>query len=241
MTGQRRRHPETEAELRRSGGGPRRLFVFLTALLFGGLTGGFLAFAHYVDGITVPVDLPAADGVVVWTGPGGGRLERAGALIEYGRGERLLVSGVNRSLTLDSVARLSGVTADTAECCVDIDYAALDTRGNARETVAWAQALGYDHIILVTSAYHMPRALVELSHAMGGLHVTPVAVQPTDTADWWTDLPRFRRLAGEYAKYLLSLARGRPVNEAGRAPVLKDPLPDAEISSDPVTPNQNAE
>ncbi|MEM9599910.1 MAG: YdcF family protein [Pseudomonadota bacterium] len=241
MTRRRYREPETEADLRSQPGGPRRLFVFLSALLLGGLVGGFLAFAHYVEKIEPPSDLQSADGIVVWTGPGGGRLAAAGQLIEQGQGERLLISGVNRSLSLESAARLSGVSTETAECCVDVDYAALDTRGNARETAAWAQALGYDHIILVTSAYHMPRALVELSHEMSALRITPVPVQATDQVDWWTDLPRFRRLAGEYGKYLLSLARGRSASDTQRAPIPQNPVPEADTTDDIVPASDTSE
>lgn len=232
MRRDRHRQPETEADLRKSrkgnGHGPRRLFVFLSALVLGGLSGGFFAFAHYVDGLSVPEQMPDADGVVVWTGPGGGRLEEAGRLIEAGHGERLLVSGVNRSLTLESVARLTLVSETTANCCLDLDYAALDTRGNARETAAWAQALGFDHVILVTSSYHMPRAIVELRHEMAGLRITPVAVQASNQVDWWTDTDRFRRLAGEYGKYLLSLARGRSTDRNTALDAVPAPdMPDA--------------
>ena len=205
-------------------GGKRRLFVFVLLLALAGLVGGFLSFANHVDGLaTETASVPAADGVVVWTGRGGGRVERAGALLEAGRGERLLVSGVNESLDADAVAALAGLSEDTATCCLDIDYAALDTRGNARETAAWASALGYEHIVLVTSAYHMPRARVELGHTAQGLRVTPVAVTG-DGERWWQDRARFQRLLGEYGKYLVSLARGR---SGAREDLPERPLPEA--------------
>ena len=56
---------------------------FLTFLLVGTLAilvGGFIAFAQFVDGLSSPDVLPAADGIVVWTGKGGGRLD-AGATL----------------------------------------------------------------------------------------------------------------------------------------------------------------
>ena len=184
-----------------------------------GLIGGFFVFADRAARVVQVDELPRADGIVVWTGKGGGRLEMAGRLLESGRGERLLVSGVNTQLDAAEVAALSGLSATSAACCLDIDYAAQDTRGNAVETAAWAQALGYDHVILVTSAYHMPRAQVELGHASEGLRVTPAPVGPAGSSAWWRDAERFRRLVGEYGKLLISLARGRA---AGRSR-----LPDA--------------
>ncbi|MGJ8560989.1 MAG: YdcF family protein [Litorimonas sp.] len=222
---------QTPQKAAKPGRGWRRLFGFLTSLLFGGLAGGFIAFASYVDRLETPTDLPKADGIVVWTGPGGGRLEMAGALMEDGLGERLLISGVNTSLTEDRVSSLAGLSEATAACCLDVDYAALDTRGNARETAAWAEALGYDHIILVTSSYHMPRAQVEIGYEMAGLRITAVPVRNEARNRWWRDGGRFRRVAGEYGKYLLVMARGRPKGDNMREPV----LPEDELA----TPNKD--
>jgi len=217
-----RRKPKKEKPKTRGG---RKLVNFLAALLFGGLAGGFIAFARYVDNLETPADLPEADGIVVWTGPGGGRLEMAGALMDKDLGERLLISGVNTSLTEDRVSELAGLSADKAACCLDVDYAALDTRGNARETAAWADALGYDHIILVTSSYHMPRARIEIGYEMAGLRITPVPVRNEARNKWWSNAGRFRRVGSEYGKYLLVMARGRPKGDNMREPVLpEEPL-----------------
>ncbi|MEM7729571.1 MAG: YdcF family protein [Pseudomonadota bacterium] len=219
------------AKLKRQGGGVRRLLSFLVVLTVGALVAGFVAFAFHVDGLAAPEDLPKADGIVVWTGPGGGRLETAGALLRSRHGERLLVSGVNPSLSEEALSDLVGVSEDKAACCLDIDYAALDTRGNARETAQWAEALGYEHVLLVTSAYHMPRARIEISHETGLLRITPVPVRPDVPSDWWRDRERFQRLFGEYGKYLMVVARGRGEQEKAREPVLPEaPLSESDAS-----------
>src|SRR3546814_20006513 len=49
------------------------------------------------------------------------------------------------------------------ECCVDLGREAVDTRSNADETAKWVKRRGYRSIRLVTSAWHMPRARLELS------------------------------------------------------------------------------
>lgn len=218
----RRTRQKTRQTPPKTGGGRHKLFGFLASLLFGGLAGGFIAFASYVDNLETPTALPKADGIVVWTGPGGGRLEMAGGLMEDGLGERLLISGVNTSLTEDRVSSLAGLSDQTAACCMDVDYAALDTRGNARETAAWADALGYDHIILVTSSFHMPRARNEIGYEMPGLRITPVPVRNEARNHWWNNRARFRRVVGEYGKYLLVMARGRPKGEDMREPTLPE-------------------
>lgn len=185
---------------------------FLTFLIVGTLSlllGGFLAFAQYVDRIQPPTTLPIADGIVVWTGKGGGRLQAGVDLLQAKKGERLLISGVHEDNGAVQISEITGLTEALAECCLDLDYAAEDTIGNARETASWAQALDYDHIILVTSAYHMPRAKVEIAAAAGRIRITPYPVERTDNRKWYKSGDRAERLFQEYSKLLLAYTRGR--------------------------------
>ena len=48
-------------------------------------------------------------------------------------------------------------------CCVDLDHSAINTIGNAVETRRWVMARGFQSLIVVTSNFHMPRALAELA------------------------------------------------------------------------------
>ena len=185
---------------------------FLTFLLVGTLSlllGGFIAFAQYVDRILPPETLPVADGIVVWTGKGGGRLQAGVDLLQSKKGERLLISGVHEDNGAAQITAVTGLSTELAECCLDLDYAAKDTIGNARETAIWAQSLDYDHIILVTSAYHMPRAKVEIAAVAGRIRITPFPVERADSRKWYKSADRTKRLFQEYSKLLLAYARGR--------------------------------
>lgn len=185
---------------------------FLTFLIVGTLSllvGGFMAFAQYVDRLRPPAELAAADGIVVWTGKGGGRLQAGVDLLQAGKGERLLISGVYENNGAEQISNVTGLSDEMAECCLDLDYAAKDTIGNARETASWALALDYNHIILVTSAYHMPRAEVEIAATAGRIRITPYPVERADTRKWYKSADRTKRLMQEYSKLLLSYARGR--------------------------------
>jgi hypothetical protein len=51
-------------------------------------------------------------------------------------------------------------------CCVTLGFAALDTRGNARETSEWVAAGKVRSLRLVTSDWHMRRAALELENAL---------------------------------------------------------------------------
>jgi len=197
-----------------------RFLTFFIICTLSLLFGGFIAFAQYVDRLQPPESLPVADGIVVWTGKGGGRLQAGVDLLQSKKGERLLISGVHEDNGAAQISDVTGLAAELAECCLDLDYVAKDTTGNARETASWARALGYKHIILVTSAYHMPRAKVEIDAAAGRMRITPFPVERADTRKWYKSASRAKRLLQEYSKLLLAYARGR--NEKVNSPELSD-------------------
>lgn len=198
-------------------------FVFfmmiLTLLIF---SLGFITFAHKVDNLRPPLNIAKADGIVVWTGKGGGRLETGAELLRRNKGERLLISGVNAKTSLDAIKELVILPNARAECCIDLDYKAEDTIGNARETASWAKALGYEHIILVTSSYHMPRAEIEIGAAAGRIKITAYPVINPDGTKWYADGSRFKRLFQEYGKLLLSYLRSPATKETTGAPLLEN-------------------
>ena len=194
--------------------------LVLTAIIF---AIGFLVFAHKVDNLQAPLNVATADGIVVWTGKGGGRLETGADLLRRGKGERLLISGVNTKTTLTAIKDLVILPDEKAECCIDLDYNAEDTTGNARETASWAEALGYEHIILVTSAYHMPRAEIEIGAAAGRIKITAYPVTSSDTPAWYADGQRFKRLFQEYLKLVLSYIRSPASQDITGAPLLAEP------------------
>lgn len=236
----RRKSPRsTSREPRGYQRGVRKLFGFLFCMACAAFILGFIAFTHHIDGLRKPDVVPKADGIVVWTGHGSGRLDTAIALLRQERGERLLISGVNESVDMASIIEVTGVSKALAECCIDLDYAALDTRGNAVETAVWARSLDYDHILLVTSSYHMPRARVEIGHEIGRIQITPVPVERSNPPKWWNNRERFTDLATEYGKFLLAVARGREKKDDDGVLVLPNDLPQpAEPNSSRALPSQ---
>jgi uncharacterized SAM-binding protein YcdF (DUF218 family) len=180
--------------------------LLLLVLLWGA---GLLAFGDRVATSTPAPEPPTADGIVALTGASSMRIEAATRLLELGKGGRLLISGVNRAVRpaeLRDVARGAGRAYD---CCVDLGFSAVNTQGNARETSEWVRAHHFDSLIVVTSDYHMPRALLELHASMPkvALHPYPVVTETVDARGWWRRGGDARRLMLEYSKYLLILAR----------------------------------
>ena len=168
---------------------------------------GFGAFVYRVNQADLPEPV-RADAIVVLTG-GRARLDPAVRLLTEGRGERLLISGVNGDLSRDTMRKTLGIDAAVFECCVDLDRAALDTIGNAEASAIWAEANGFTSLIVVTNDYHMPRALLEFRRLMPEIELVayPVKNGITDTSDPLKHLDRYRVLAGEYAKFLAANAR----------------------------------
>jgi uncharacterized SAM-binding protein YcdF (DUF218 family) len=146
-----------------------------------------------------------ADAVVVLTG-GPGRVATGVRLLEEERGARLLISGVNPGSPVEDIAAAAGASQALFACCVDVGLEAADTMGNAAETAQWAAARGYDSLIVVTSDYHMPRALLELQAAMPDTRLVAYAV-PAPAP--WSSASEARRWLTEYFKYAAVFARER--------------------------------
>jgi len=197
-----------------------KFILFLLILLIACWTSGFVVFANHVSKTTEPVSVPQADGIVVLTGKGGGRLASGGRLLAKGKAERLFISGVNPETPHEDIMELIGVSEDLAECCIDLDAAAKDTIGNARETAAWTQALAYEHIILVTSAYHMPRARSEINAAAGRIRISAYPVVSDTDPEWWNERARIKRLVTEYTKLLITYIREPNEKDKLAAPIL---------------------
>ncbi|MBV8199230.1 MAG: YdcF family protein [Acidobacteria bacterium] len=146
---------------------------------------------------------PRADGIVVFTG-GAERVEAALHLLQEGRSERLLVSGIGGGADLAEIARLAGVDPAALAGRVKLGRAAHTTRGNADETAAWARANGVRSLIVVTAGYHMQRALTELARALPEVEFYPVTVMPPamQGPGGLRDAGTLRLMVEEYTKWL---------------------------------------
>lgn len=187
----------------------RATIVSTVALAFVGAAAGFVAFLSQLRGAELAPDRKA-DGIVVLTG-GSSRVSDAMELLAAGYGRRLLISGVHPTSTASDISRTLPENQSFMRCCVDLDRFAVSTRGNAAETRRWAHERGFKSLIVVTSNYHMPRAIVEFSHAMPDMTLIPFAVVGDKWREepWWTSGSTFRLLLSEYVKYIAAELRTR--------------------------------
>ena len=170
---------------------------------------GLFAFADRVRNFTPAPEPERADGIVALTGPSAERVNAAIRLLEQDKGERVLISGVNREVRRQELRELTPGSNRLFNCCVDLGFEAETTNGNAQEIAAWARAKGYERLIVVTSDYHMPRSLLEIRSAAPDLELTPYAVSTPslDNSRWWRAAVTARRMTLEYVKYLAVLGR----------------------------------
>ncbi|CAN5172850.1 YdcF family protein [soil metagenome] len=170
---------------------------------------GLFVFADRVRSLTPAPEPERADAIVALTGPSAERVNAAIRLLDQDKGDRLLISGVNKEVRRQELRALTPGSNRLFNCCVDLGFEAEDTEGNAQEIGAWARSHGYDDLIVVTSDYHMPRSLLEIRSVAPGVRLHPYAVETPslDNSRWWKAAVTARRMTLEYMKYLAVLGR----------------------------------
>lgn len=175
----------------------RVFFKLLAAIFFAALLWSFLFAGFLIKIQAYKVPDTHADGIVVLTG-GPGRIDAAFIALAEGRGQRLLISGLNQELDNATVLKDIGQDEALIACCVDAEDASTNTVGNAKEALDWARAHGYRSILLITADFHLPRSLRAFEAYDPDITVVPYPVKAP---------VRPFTLAMEFNKYLLSLAR----------------------------------
>mgnify|MGYP001254898201 CR=1 FL=1 len=113
----------------------------------------------------------------------------------------LLISGAGKGFNKNTLSKLIPVNKNflnKISCCIDIENKSTDTLSNATETLNWIIKNQYKSITLITSAYHMPRALIEFKSILIGIKITPFALN---------DNVSFDVLTFEYLKFLITKLR----------------------------------
>lgn len=186
-----------------------RIVVILAAagLLVAGWD--FSRFVARADHAVTPDPPMNAEAVTALTGAADARIITAIQLADS-LDVPLLISGVNVDTTAADIARITGADLAQIECCVTLGKAAATTEGNGMEVADWSRRNKVTRVIVVTSEYHMDRALLELQRAMPEGTFIPHAVMTTRVppADWYKDAATARLLLDEWIKYRLAGLRG---------------------------------
>ncbi len=174
----------------------------------------FSRFVARADRAVTPDPPMNADAVAALTGKADARIITAIQLADS-LDLPLLISGVNIDTTPTDIARISNVPIKQVDCCVTLGKAAATTEGNGAEVADWAHRKKVKRIIVVTSEYHMDRALLELQRAMPEGTFIPHAVMSTKVhpGDWYKDVATAKVLLEEWIKFRLAGLRGAALDQ----------------------------
>ena len=158
------------------------------------------------------------DVIVVLTG-GSQRVESGLQLLAAGMGKTLFVTGVFPGVTVPALLH-SANAPESLACCVVLGHTADNTAGNAVETAGFMRKQNYHSLRLVTSAYHMPRSLLEFRRAMPDITIVPnpVFAGNVKQRQWWEWPGTLSLIVSEYTKYLAAIVRPWLIGTAQGAP-----------------------
>lgn len=162
---------------------------------------GFILF--YVRVLNLPQSYAITDkyryqAAVALTG-GAGRIQAATDLLRLNVVEKVLISGVHQDVTQEEIRRMTSLSRAQSICCLLLDKQARNTQQNAEEITKWVEQEGFASIILVSSDYHIPRALYLVNRRMPEVRVTVLSVNTG---------PDPINMMIEYHKYMISLVAG---------------------------------
>ena len=126
---------------------------------------------------------------------------------------KILVSGTGMGFTKSSLKKKLGPNFNPKliQCCVDLDSVSKNTFTNASETFKWAKKNNIKEFILITSNYHMPRAILEFKNIMPKLKIYTYAIIPKkhNIENWLNSYETFNLIFTEYCKYIFASLRIR--------------------------------
>ncbi len=120
----------------------------------------------------------ATDAIIVLTG-GKNRIESGLRIFADRLSTQLFITGVHEYVSKDEILNRHNGKA-LPECCITLGYEATTTTENAQEAKEWLAGKKFKTIRLVTSNYHMPRALLEFHHAIPEIAIIPNPIMQPD-------------------------------------------------------------
>ena len=121
---------------------------------------------------------------------------------------KILVSGTGMGFTKSSLKKKLGpnFNSQLIQCCIDLDGVSKNTLTNASETFKWTNKNDIKEFILITSNYHMPRAILEFKNVMPNLKIYTYAITPKkhDIKNWLGSYHTFSLVFTEYCKFIVA-------------------------------------
>lgn len=139
------------------------------------------------------------DAIIALTG-GNYRISTGMELMADGMAPQLFISGIFEHVGMDEIMHNWPQDKTQPDCCIVLGRKARSTVENASETAAWVYENNIKSLRLVTSNYHMRRALREFHNAMPDIKII---AHPVTKPDYLAHDYKFWELAfSEYHKTL---------------------------------------
>tara|TARA_B100001250_G_scaffold331757_1_gene296982 strand:+ start:390 stop:1001 length:612 start_codon:yes stop_codon:yes gene_type:complete len=124
---------------------------------------------------------------------------------------KILVSGTGKGFTKLSLRNILNADFDLKllDCCLELESVSKNTFSNATETFKWATRNNIKQFILITSNYHMPRALLEFRNKMPNIKIFthPITPKKHDINKWLSSTKTFSLVLKEFSKFLIASFR----------------------------------
>ena len=166
---------------------------------------GFFGFLYQAK-VSTGRHAGTADAIVAFSGDPQ-RVRTAGLLLAEGHARQLLVVGQdNGEDTLKLRIKYPALSA----CCIRTNALSRTTSEDASLAQKWIIANGAHSVILVTSAFHVPRAMIELRRALPSMAIEAIGVGGTTSAQDSGDkgAANTHFLIREYFKYVAASVPG---------------------------------
>lgn len=182
---------------------------------------GFIIFCGSVSVMMPPQSPRHLDAAIVLTG-GTNRVEQGFDLVANGTVKFLLVSGVHKDVGFPDLKNLWGKKTPIDPSQITLGHQADNTIGNALEARQWVEHHHISSAYVITSNYHMARALVEFRHALPQLDVTAYPVEPQDFSPlhriyWKTSFIEYHKLLITLYRVLLFPKETHPIPDSLRS------------------------
>ncbi len=120
--------------------------------------------------------------------------------------KKLFISGVGPGFNKNILKHLTKQYKNNlkiVECCITFEDVSKNTYSNAKESLKWVQSQNISTFILLTSNYHMPRAILEFKNVFIDYEIKPYVLIDTNNK-WYMNLINF---ISEYFKFKVAFVR----------------------------------
>lgn len=180
----------------------RNIYILFSVLILAYLL-YFFYFLHQANSQNHDLPVTERSLIAIYTG-GHNRIDVGLNLAKQRPQDMVLISGVGAAATFNSILRHNNIDQNGIKSLeIIISDDAKNTYDNTVETDICASLQGVDTVILVTSNYHMPRAL-KLFNAISDLKVYPYTENSKDLSfkGLLSNSKTFKMVAREYHKYV---------------------------------------